>query len=71
MHLKAYAVDNAVLRTGSANFTASGERRQDNDLVVIRDAAAVAKFAAHFERMWSAGQPMIEFEPAIRALEPH
>ncbi len=59
------------LRTGSANFNASGERRQDNDLIVIRDAGAAVKFDAHFERMWDAAQPMIEFEPAIRALEPN
>jgi hypothetical protein len=40
------------------------------DLVVIRDAVAVARFEAHFERMWDAAQPMIEFGPAINALEP-
>jgi len=70
MHLKAYAIDGELLRTGSANFSASGERQQDNDLIVIRDAGAAAKFDAHFERMWDAAQPMIEFEPAIKALEP-
>jgi phosphatidylserine/phosphatidylglycerophosphate/cardiolipin synthase-like enzyme len=70
MHLKAYAIDGEVLRTGSANFSASGERQQDNDLIVIRDAGAAAKFDAHFERMWDAAQPMDEFAPAIQALEP-
>ncbi len=70
MHLKAYAIDGEVLRTGSANFSASGERQQDNDLIVIRDPTAAAKFDAHFERMWDAAQPMDEFEPAILALEP-
>ena len=70
MHLKAYEIDGQILRTGSANFSASGERQQDNDLVVIRVVRAAAKFDAHFERMWDAAQPMIEFEPAIRALEP-
>jgi len=29
-----------------------------------------AKFDAHFERMWNAGVPMIEFEPTVKALEP-
>jgi phosphatidylserine/phosphatidylglycerophosphate/cardiolipin synthase-like enzyme len=71
MHLKAYAIDGELLRTGSANFSASGERQQDNDLIIIRDAAAAAMFDAHFERMWDAAQPMDEFEPAIRALEPN
>ena len=70
MHLKAYAIDGERLRTGAANFSTSGENAQDNDLVVIRDAGAVAKFEAHFERMWDAAQPMIEFGPAINALEP-
>src|SRR5271166_168376 len=71
MHLKAYSIDGEVLRTGSANFSTSGERAQDNDLIVIRDAGAAAKFDAHFERMWDAAQPMIEFGPAIKALEPN
>jgi phosphatidylserine/phosphatidylglycerophosphate/cardiolipin synthase-like enzyme len=69
MHLKAYAIDGALLRTGSANFSTSGENAQDNDLVVIREPSAAAKFEAHFERMWDAAQPMIEFEPAIKALK--
>jgi phosphatidylserine/phosphatidylglycerophosphate/cardiolipin synthase-like enzyme len=70
MHLKAYSIDGEALRTGSANFSTSGERAQDNDLIVIRDAVAAAKFEAHFERMWDAAEPMIEFGPAINALEP-
>ena len=70
MHLKAYAIDGQLLRTGSANFSTSGENAQDNDLIVIRDAGAAARFDAHFERMWQAAQPMDEFGPAINALEP-
>ena len=70
MHLKAYEIDGEVLRTGSANFSTSGENAQDNDLIVIRDPAAAAKFEVHFERMWHAAQPMVEFEAAIKALEP-
>ena len=70
MHLKAYSVDGEMLRTGSANFSTSGERAQDNDLIVIRDKGAAAKFDIHFERMWDAAEPMEEFGPAINALEP-
>jgi phosphatidylserine/phosphatidylglycerophosphate/cardiolipin synthase-like enzyme len=71
MHLKSYEIDGATLRTGSANFSTSGENAQDNDLIVIRDGGGSADaFEAHFERMWSAAQPMIEFGPAIDALEP-
>jgi phosphatidylserine/phosphatidylglycerophosphate/cardiolipin synthase-like enzyme len=34
MHLKSYQIDGRMLRTGAANFLASGEKRQDNDLIV-------------------------------------
>ena len=54
MHLKSYVVDGRILRTGAANFSASGEKRQDNDLVVIRDPVLAARFEANFERLWSA-----------------
>jgi phosphatidylserine/phosphatidylglycerophosphate/cardiolipin synthase-like enzyme len=70
MHLKSYTIDGVLLRTGSANFSTSGENAQDNDLIVICDPLAAAKFDTHFERMWDSAQPMIEFDPAIRALEP-
>ena len=63
MHLKAYAADGAVLHTGSANFSFSGENEQDNDLVVLRNSDAAAKFEAHSQRMWSVAEPMVEFGP--------
>ena len=53
MHLKAFQIDGRVLRTGSANFTFSGGRRQDNDLVMIESAKLAAAFAAKFEAMWA------------------
>jgi hypothetical protein len=43
-----------VLRTGAANFGTSGERAQDNEVEIIRDAAATARFEAKFERLWAA-----------------
>lgn len=55
MHLKAYTVDERVLRTGSANFTASGLKHQNNDLVVIEDISAAKVFEAEFERVWDTG----------------
>jgi phosphatidylserine/phosphatidylglycerophosphate/cardiolipin synthase-like enzyme len=53
MHLKSYQVDGRVLRSGSANFSVSGEEFQDNDLIVIDSPAAVEKFEETFERLWS------------------
>ena len=57
MHLKAYAVDGARLRTGSGNFSCSGLAAQDNDLLVTDDAEAVARFERDFERIFAAGAP--------------
>ena len=56
MHLKSYSIDDMLLRTGSANFTASGMKQQDNDVVVIRDRAAAQTFEARFEQIWSAAR---------------
>jgi PLD-like domain len=50
MHLKGYCVDHRLLRTGSANFSRSGETRQDNDLVVLRGASVCTGFDAKFDR---------------------
>jgi phosphatidylserine/phosphatidylglycerophosphate/cardiolipin synthase-like enzyme len=53
MHLKSYLIDSTLLRTGSANFSPTGEKRQDNDLTFIRDSASVHNFEDNFERLWS------------------
>jgi phosphatidylserine/phosphatidylglycerophosphate/cardiolipin synthase-like enzyme len=55
MHLKGYCVDHRLLRTGSANFSRSGETRQDNDLVALRGASVCAGFDAKFDRAWASG----------------
>jgi phosphatidylserine/phosphatidylglycerophosphate/cardiolipin synthase-like enzyme len=60
MHLKSYVIDGRVLRTGSANFTFSGLKREDDDLVVIRDHAAIAAFEENFEAMWRRGGNLAE-----------
>jgi phosphatidylserine/phosphatidylglycerophosphate/cardiolipin synthase-like enzyme len=53
MHLKGYCADHRLLRTGSANFSRSGERRQDNDLVALRGASVCDGFDAKFDRAWA------------------
>ncbi|HEY8213640.1 MAG: phospholipase D-like domain-containing protein [Methylocystis sp.] len=53
MHLKSYQVDGRVLRSGSANFSVSGEVYQDNDLIVIESPQAAARFRETFDRLWS------------------
>jgi phosphatidylserine/phosphatidylglycerophosphate/cardiolipin synthase-like enzyme len=53
MHLKSYLVDRRLLRTGSANFTRSGETLQDNDVVLIESPALAGAFAKTFEKLWA------------------
>src|SRR5580704_13290156 len=60
MHLKSYQIDNRMLRTGGANFSASGLKRQDNDLVVIRDANLARSFAGRFDKLWDTARPLDE-----------
>lgn len=53
MHMKAYQVDGHFLRSGSANFSFSGETRQDNDIVVIESRDAARAFGSQFDQIWS------------------
>ena len=53
MHIKAYAVDGRWLRTGSTNFSWSGETRQDNDIVIIDSPQAAEQFTRNFEKLWA------------------
>lgn len=53
MHLKAYAVDATTLRFGAANLSASGLKKQDNDLLLTDDPALVSGFEVEFETIWS------------------
>ncbi len=53
MHLKSYLVDRRTLRTGSANFSYSGERFQDNDVVLLESPALAGAFAHNFETIWA------------------
>jgi phosphatidylserine/phosphatidylglycerophosphate/cardiolipin synthase-like enzyme len=53
MHLKAYAIDGRWLRTGSTNFSWSGETRQDNDIIIIDSPQAAEQFGRAFEKLWA------------------
>lgn len=52
MHLKSYLVDDAVLRDGSANWSPSGLKRQDNNAHFTNDPVPVRAFRERFEEMW-------------------
>lgn len=50
--LKSYAIDGRLLRTGSANWSPTGLKRQDNDVVYESSPEAVERFERKFEEMW-------------------
>jgi phosphatidylserine/phosphatidylglycerophosphate/cardiolipin synthase-like enzyme len=54
MHLKAYCIDGSTLRVGAANFSASGLKRQDNDLEIARGENVCAAFDRALNRLWEA-----------------
>ena len=56
MHLKSYQIDGRLLRTGAANFSASGLKRQDNDLIVIESSGAAGAFKHNFENQFASGE---------------
>ena len=53
MHLKQLCVDGRVLRTGSANWSPSGEKREDDDCDYSTDPNAIERFERDFEALWS------------------
>jgi phosphatidylserine/phosphatidylglycerophosphate/cardiolipin synthase-like enzyme len=55
MHLKSYQIDGHVLRTGAANFSASGLKREDDDLIVIESTEAAMAFKRNFEARFASG----------------
>src|SRR5262245_51570524 len=59
MHLKSYQVDGHVLRTGAANFSASGLKREDDDLNVIESVEAAMAFKRNFEARFASGDDFL------------
>lgn len=58
MHLKSNEIDGRLLRMGAANFSASGLKRQDNDLIVIESTDAAAAFKHNFEAPFASGEAL-------------
>lgn len=52
MHMESYAQDGVFLRSGSANWSPTGLKRQDNDVMYMRSPKAAQQFEAKFESMW-------------------
>jgi phosphatidylserine/phosphatidylglycerophosphate/cardiolipin synthase-like enzyme len=52
MHLKSWS-DGTVLREGSSNWSPSGEKRQQNSLLIIRDSNLIRTFETTFDSLWN------------------
>lgn len=53
MHNKVAVIDGKVLLTGSFNWTSSAERRNDENLLVIKGVPQVVKaYRERFEKLW-------------------
>jgi phosphatidylserine/phosphatidylglycerophosphate/cardiolipin synthase-like enzyme len=70
MHLKSYEIDGRLLRTGAANFSASGLKRQDNDLIVIESADAAAAFKHNFEARFASGETLASSVNGEKSIRP-
>ena len=64
MHLKSYVIDGALLRTGSANWSPTGLKRQDNDVHYEVDRTLAALFETRFEAMWDRATNRMATTPA-------
>jgi len=53
MHLKAYLIDGALLRDGSANWSPAGEKTQDNNARFTNNPVEIRFFSDDFEQMWA------------------
>jgi phosphatidylserine/phosphatidylglycerophosphate/cardiolipin synthase-like enzyme len=51
MHEKSMLAD-SVLRSGSANWSVSAARYQDNEVSITTDPAMVAAFSREFREIW-------------------
>lgn len=53
MHHKVFIIDEQIVVLGSYNFSASAEKRNDENLLVIYDPALAAQYLAEFERIYA------------------
>ncbi len=54
MHNKFAVIDNAIVATGSFNYSGNADERNDENLVFIHGRKIAARFAEEFEEIWRA-----------------
>ena len=56
MHNKFAIIDNKVLITGSFNWTATAQEKNQENLLIIKDSSLIKDFSARFEMLWEKGR---------------
>jgi phosphatidylserine/phosphatidylglycerophosphate/cardiolipin synthase-like enzyme len=59
MHHKVFIVDEKVVVTGSFNPSASGDSRNDENLLIIENAEVAKKYVDEFERLYKEGKEKV------------
>ena len=57
MHHKVFIIDNQIVVMGSYNFTASAEKSNDENLIVINNPEIAAQYMNEFQRVYAVAQP--------------
>ena len=55
MHDKVIIIDEAIVVTGSYNFSASAEQRNDENTIILHDTSSAAQFLAQFMQIFEDG----------------
>jgi phosphatidylserine/phosphatidylglycerophosphate/cardiolipin synthase-like enzyme len=64
MHNKYMVIDKKTVQTGSFNYTTSAEKRNAENVVVIRDKKIAKKYGENWEKLWDESRP-ISFDANI------
>ncbi|MDO9130973.1 MAG: phospholipase D-like domain-containing protein [Anaerolineales bacterium] len=57
MHHKLFIIDGKIVITGSYNFSASAEERNDENVVIIFNPDVAAQYLTEFQRVYAQAQP--------------
>ncbi|WP_052271991.1 phospholipase D family protein [Pantoea sp. CFSAN033090] len=59
MHNKFMVIDNALVQTGSFNYTAAATKKNAENIVVIDDRQAAQKFSAYWKAIYNTSSPLL------------
>jgi phosphatidylserine/phosphatidylglycerophosphate/cardiolipin synthase-like enzyme len=57
MHHKVIVIDEAIVITGSYNFSSSAEKHNDENVLILYDVAISAEYLLEFNRIFEAASP--------------